>query len=142
MVISSTCPNSSLKSILNQTASQQSILVAMYSASTVLKATNFYFLLIHEIEVEPRLKQHPDVLLRSTTLPAQLASVYLRSVMLPTVYLIPWFIVPRRYLRRFWHQPSESDEAQPSVDSKCSLQNIYLDGCSLRTSGPLRVDDT
>jgi len=35
----------------------------MYSASAVLKATNFYFLLIHDIEAKPREKQHPDVLL-------------------------------------------------------------------------------
>ena len=100
-VVSSTCPNNSLKSFRNQTVSQQAILAAMYSASAVLKATDFCFLLIHEIEAEPRLKQHPDVLLRSTTLPAQLASVYPRSITLSTVYLSPWFIVPRRYLRRF-----------------------------------------
>ena len=39
--------------------------------------------------------------LRSTTLPAQSASVYPRSIKLPAVYLSPWFIVPWRYLNRF-----------------------------------------
>ena len=44
---------------------------------------------------------HPDVLLRSTTLPAQTASEYLWSVILPTMYLSPWSIVPQRYLKSF-----------------------------------------
>ena len=82
MVVSSTCPNSSLKSFLNQTASQQAILAAMYLASAMLKATDFCFLLIQEIEAEPRVKQHPNVLLQSTTLPAQSASVYPWSLIL------------------------------------------------------------
>ena len=81
--------------------SQQAILVAMYLASAVLKATDFYFLLIHDIEAEPSVKQHPDVLLRSTILLAQSALVYPWSVTVPAVYLSPWFIVPRRYLNRF-----------------------------------------
>ena len=45
-VVSSTCPNNSLKSFHNQTTSQQDILATMYSASAVLKATDFCFLLI------------------------------------------------------------------------------------------------
>ena len=75
-VVSSTCSNNSLKSCRNQTASKQAILAAMYSTSPMLKATNFYFLLIQDIEAEPSVKQYPDVLLRSTTLPTQSASVY------------------------------------------------------------------
>ena len=100
-VVSSTCTNNSLKRFRNQTASQQAILSAMYSATAVLKATDFCFLLIHDIEADPSVKQHPYVLLRSTTLLAQSASVYPWSVMLSTVYLSPWFIVPQRYLNRF-----------------------------------------
>ena len=69
-VVSSTCPNNSLKSFLNQTTSQQGILAAMYSASALLKATNFYFLLIQDSEAEPSEKQHINVLLRSSTFPA------------------------------------------------------------------------
>ena len=73
----------------------------MYSASVVLKATDFYILLIQDIEADPKMKQHPDVLLRSTTLPTQSAWVYPWSLKLPAVYLSPWLIVPRRYLNRF-----------------------------------------
>ena len=101
MVVSSTCLNSSLKSFRTQVASQQAIHVAMYSALAVLKATDFYFLLIQDIEADPSVKQHPDVILRSTTLPAQSTSIYPWSLKLPVVYLKPWFIVPRRYLNRF-----------------------------------------
>lgn len=42
----------------------------------VLKETDFCFLLIQYIEVDPKEKQHPDVLFRSTTLLAQSASEY------------------------------------------------------------------
>ena len=55
-VVFSTCSNSSLNSFLNQTASQQAILVVMYSVSTVLRATNFCFLIIQEIEADPNEK--------------------------------------------------------------------------------------
>ena len=80
---------SSLKSFRNQTASQVAMLAAMYSALAVLKATDFCFLLIQEIEVDPKEKQHPEVLFWSTTLPAQLASVYPSSLTSPAVYLNP-----------------------------------------------------
>ena len=133
----STCSNNSLKRFRNQVTSQQAIHAAMYSASVVLKATDFRFLL----EADLRAKQYPDVPLRSTTLPAQSTSVYPRSVTLSAVYLSPWSIVPRDISRVSWHQPSECYD-QPCVDSKCALHNIRPDKCSLRTSGPLRVEDT
>ena len=100
-VVSSTCLNNSLKSFHNQTTSQQAMLATIYLASAVLKATDFCFLLIQDIEAKPKVKQHPDVILRSTTLPTQSASVYPWSLKLLTVYLGPWLIVPRRYLNRF-----------------------------------------
>ena len=96
-----TCPNNSLNSFRNQTSSQQAILAAIYSTSTVLKATDFCFLLIQDIEAEPKVKKHLDVLLQSTTLPTQLVWVYPSSLKLPVVYLSPWLIAPRRYLNRF-----------------------------------------
>ena len=85
------------RSFRNQVTSQRAIHAAMYLASVVLKATEFRFLL----EADLRVKQHPDVLLRSTTLPAQSASVYPRSVILLAVYLSPWSVVPQRYLKSF-----------------------------------------
>ena len=97
MVESNTCLNNSLKRFHNQVTSQWAIHAIMYSTSAVLKATDFRFL----PEVDLLVKWHLKVLLRSTTFPAQSTSVYPRSVMLPVVYLSPWFIVPRRYLRRF-----------------------------------------
>jgi len=61
-MVSSTCLNSSLKSFLHQTASQQAILAAMYFALVVLKAIDFSFLLIQHIEANPKEKKHPDIL--------------------------------------------------------------------------------
>ena len=88
-MVSNVNPNSSLKSFHNQTASQETMLAAMYSASAVLKATDFYFLLIQDIEADPKEKQHPEVLFQSTTLPAQLASIYPSSLTSLAVYLNP-----------------------------------------------------
>jgi hypothetical protein len=48
---------------------------AMYYAFIVLRAMLDCFLLYHEIMVDPRLKQHPEVLFLSETLPAQSESV-------------------------------------------------------------------
>ena len=62
-VVSNICPNNSLKSFLNQTASQEAKLATMYLASAVLKAVDFCFPLMHDIEPKPRKKQHPNVLL-------------------------------------------------------------------------------
>jgi hypothetical protein len=59
----------------NHVASQLAEHVAVYSASVVLKATLDCFLLCHEVMVDPRLKQHPEVLFLSETLPAQSESV-------------------------------------------------------------------
>jgi len=88
-VVSNVNPNSSLKSFRNHTASQEAILASMYSASAVLKAIDFCFLLIQDIEADPKEKQHPKVLLQSTTLPAQSTSVYPSSLTSPAVYLNP-----------------------------------------------------
>jgi hypothetical protein len=43
----------------------------MYSASFLLRAILDFFLLCYEIIDDPRLKQHPEVLFLSETLPAQ-----------------------------------------------------------------------
>ena len=47
----------------------------MYYASVVLREMFDCFLLFHEIMVETRLKQHPEVLFLSETLPTQSESV-------------------------------------------------------------------
>jgi hypothetical protein len=57
-------------------ASQLAEHAAMYSASTVLRAILDCFLLCHEIMIDPKLKQHPEVLFLSAMLPAQSESVY------------------------------------------------------------------
>jgi hypothetical protein len=57
-------------------ASQLAEHASMYSASAVLRAILDCFLLCHEIIVDLKLKQHPEVLFLSATLPAQSASVY------------------------------------------------------------------
>ena len=56
-------------------ASQLARLVVIYSTSIELNAIEYYFLLNHEIIVDPKLKQHLDVLFLSITLPAQSKSV-------------------------------------------------------------------
>jgi len=43
----------------------------MYLVSVVLKETDFCFLLIQDIEAKTKEKQHREVLLRSTKMPAQ-----------------------------------------------------------------------
>jgi hypothetical protein len=48
---------------------------AMYSAYVVLRAILDCFLLYHEVMADLRLKQHPQVLFLSETLPAQSESV-------------------------------------------------------------------
>ena len=88
------------------------MLAAIYFASAVLKATDFCFLLIQDIEADPKVKQHPEVLLRSTTLPAQSASVYPGSLTSPTVYLNP--LCHEDISEDSWHQ---SSEAQPNMSS-------------------------
>jgi hypothetical protein len=47
----------------------------MYSISAMLRAMLDFFLLYHEIMADPRLKQHPEVLFLSKTLPAQSESI-------------------------------------------------------------------
>jgi hypothetical protein len=56
-------------------ASQLAEHASMYSASSMMRAILDYFLLCHEIMADPRLKQHPEVLFVSETLPAQSKSI-------------------------------------------------------------------
>jgi hypothetical protein len=49
---------------------------AMYFTSVMLGAMLDCSLLCHEVMADPRLKQHPEVLFLSETLPAQSESVY------------------------------------------------------------------
>jgi len=94
-VVSSTCSNSSLKSFYNLIASQQAILATMYSTLALLREIDFCFLLIQEIEADPNEKQHQDMLLRSTTLSAQSASVYTYSLKFPVLgsYIIGMSVI-------------------------------------------------
>jgi hypothetical protein len=48
----------------------------MYSASFMLREILDFFLLCHEVMVDLRLKQHPEVLFLSETLPTQSESEY------------------------------------------------------------------
>jgi len=52
----------SLKSFHNQATSYEVILIVMYPVSVVHITTNFYFLLIHDIEAESKENQHLKVL--------------------------------------------------------------------------------
>jgi hypothetical protein len=68
--------NRSVNNIRNHMASPLAEHAAMYSASVVLEAILDCILLCHEAMADPRLKQHPEVLFLSETLPAQSESVY------------------------------------------------------------------
>ena len=71
----------------------------MYSSSMVVKATKFCFLLHEETMADPKVKQQPDVLFRSTTILAESTSAYrCNLVSTPEAYLRPYPTVPRRYL--------------------------------------------
>ena len=75
--------------------SHEVVLAAIYLASAELSATDFCFLLHQEVIPDPRLKQYPLVLFRSTGLPVQSASVNPLNLMsLPRVYFSPSSIVP------------------------------------------------
>jgi hypothetical protein len=50
--------------------------VAIYSSSIMMGEILGCFLLYHEVMVDPRLKQHPEVLFLSETLPSQSESIY------------------------------------------------------------------
>lgn len=77
------------------------VLIAMYSTSTELSATYFYFLLHQETTPNPILKQHLEVLFRFTELSTQSTVVYpIKSTTSPQVYLKSHSIVPCRYLNR------------------------------------------
>ena len=82
--------NNSLKSFRNQTASHEVILAAMYSASAVLKATDFCFLLIQDIEADSKEKQHSRSALSDPPhcLPNQHSNISC-SFTFPAVYLNP-----------------------------------------------------
>jgi hypothetical protein len=67
--------NTHVNNFQSHMASQLGEHVAMYSASAVLRAILDCFLLCHEVMVDPKLKQHPEVLFLSEALPAQSESV-------------------------------------------------------------------
>jgi hypothetical protein len=68
--------------------------------AAVLSATDFCFLVAHEIISEPKLKHSPEVLFLSSALPAQFELVNPCSfTSLFEAYLKPYIIVPRRYLK-------------------------------------------
>jgi hypothetical protein len=72
-----------------QMASQQEALTAMYSTSAGLIAIEPCFLLNQEITLEPKLKQHPEVLFLLSSPPAQSESTN------PCIIISP----PLAYLR-------------------------------------------
>src|SRR6185312_3207135 len=73
---------------------------AIYSASAVDKATEFCFLLDQETRERPSKWQPPEVLLRSTRLPAKSESEYpKRSKLAPLGYHKPMLGVCLRYRR-------------------------------------------
>ena len=80
MVASISRSNRLVNNFQSHMASQLEKHATMYSASVVLRVVLDYFLLCHEIMVDPKLKQHPEVLFLSETLPAQSESVYPLSV--------------------------------------------------------------
>jgi hypothetical protein len=57
-------------------ASQLAEHATIYSTSTVLREILDFFLLFHEVMANSRLKQHPEALFLSKTLPSQSKSVY------------------------------------------------------------------
>ena len=74
----------------SHTTSLLAALATMYYASVVIWAMELCFLLDREIIVEPKLKQYPEVLFRSTVLPIQSESVKPWSITPPLeVYLRP-----------------------------------------------------
>jgi hypothetical protein len=71
----------------------------MYSASVEPSATEVCFLLNQDIIVDPKLKQHPQVLFLSIALPPQSESVYPCNFASPSPrYLIPYSTVPLKNL--------------------------------------------
>ena len=75
MVESGTWSNKSKINFLNDIAYVHASHAAIYYASVVLSATDFYFLLPQDIIAEPKLKHILEVLFLSFALPAQSESV-------------------------------------------------------------------
>jgi hypothetical protein len=75
MIASISKSNRPVNNFRSHMASQLAEHAAMYSVSVELRAILDCFLLCHDIMAEPRLKQHPEVLFLSETLPAQSESV-------------------------------------------------------------------
>ena len=87
------------RNFLSHMAWHEAVLVAIYSASTELKATYLCFLLHQEVIPDTMLKPYPVVLFRSTELLAQTTPVNPLSLMsLPWVYISPCSIIPHIYL--------------------------------------------
>ena len=92
-------PNYPAKSVRSQTTSLAAELATIYSASAVLRATEFCFLLHQEITAEPRLKQHLEVLFLSAVHLAQSESVNPCDFKSHSEsYRRPYPTVPRKYL--------------------------------------------
>jgi hypothetical protein len=89
------------KSIRSHIVSQTATLNAIYSASTVLKATDLCFLLHQETMLNSKVKQQLNVLFRSTIRFAQSISTYPCKLKFTLeAYLRPYPIVPRIYLNK------------------------------------------
>ena len=85
---------SSLNKLANNfwshTASLQVEQAAMYYSFVMLSEILVYFLLNHEIMLDPKLKQQPELLFLSLALPSQYESVYpCKLISLFAIYLIP-----------------------------------------------------
>jgi hypothetical protein len=61
-------------------ASQLAEHATMYFSYVVLGAMLDFFLICHEIMANPIVKQHPEVIFLSKTLPAQSESIYLYNL--------------------------------------------------------------
>jgi hypothetical protein len=76
MVVFISNSNGSINNFRSHIASQLAKHAAMYYSFVVLRAMLDCFLPYHEIMVDPKLKQHPEVFFLSETLSAQSASIY------------------------------------------------------------------
>ena len=85
---------------MSHIASHVAVLVAIYSASTELRATDFCFLLHQDIILDPTLKQYSEVLFRSAELLAQSTSLNpFNLTSSPREYFNPYPTVLRTYLK-------------------------------------------
>ena len=130
--------NNHASNLRSQMASQLAIPTAMYFAFVELSAMEVCFLLNQDIITDPKLKQHHWVLFLFVALPAQFESEYPCIFTSPSpIYLIPYSTVPLNYLSVLLLLNALA--FAPCIDSRCSLQNIYLAWCWPNTSRNLLV---